>query len=227
MPRTKKLPQTVLVSVPTDAIQVPDVEPAERLTPAQHEAWALWAREVINGEDVEAEVDPDVFIAFLQWRKLMNGRAFCLVPMNSAEFRASLAGRLIPADRRRIVELASLTMVEAMTLPFPEVVNAARRNVLAAKTQAKVKPNRTQGVSLRSAAEVVASRGEGTIVEALRQLRRFSHKFEATGFAWKPKNKPLYSVKTMAELIVKSGYADSVKTAMPNLKTKLEDCRDS
>ena len=129
MAKETTAPQSVQVHVTTNAIQVPDVEPGERLTRAQHEAWALWAREVINGENVEAEIEPDVFIAFLQWRKLMNDRAFCLVPMNSAEFRTSLAGRLPPNDRRRIVELAGLTIAEAMQLSFPEIVNSARRNI--------------------------------------------------------------------------------------------------
>ncbi len=137
----KKTPAKLLeVTVPTQTIQVPDIEPGELLTQAQHEAWTLWAREVINCEDVEAEVEPEVLVAFLQWRRLMNNRAFCLVPMNSAEFRDSLAGRLPPNERRRIVQMAGVTMVEAMQLSFPEIVNAARRTVLVAKSAVKKTP---------------------------------------------------------------------------------------
>jgi hypothetical protein len=140
----KTPPQSVQVRVLPNSIQVPDVEPGERLTRAQHEAWALWAREVINDENVEAEIEPDVFIAFLQWRKLMNDRAFYLVPMNSAEFRTSLAGRLPPNDRRRIVELAGLTIAEGMQVSFPEIVNAARRNTLQARTKDNPPKQRTK-----------------------------------------------------------------------------------
>ena len=93
--------------------------------------------------------------------------------------------------------------------------------------KATPKPAKLQGISLRSAAEVLAQRGEDHTEEILTKLRKFSHKFEKTGFALKPTNKPLYSIQAMAGLIVKCGYADSEKSASQNLKSRLEDCRDS
>ncbi|MBL8815197.1 MAG: hypothetical protein JNL58_04140 [Planctomyces sp.] len=96
--------------------------------------------------------------------------------------------------------------------------------------EGKDNPVPKQGVSLRSAAEILAHRGGegiGTTDEILRQLRKLSYKFQGIGVAQNNKSKPLYSISTMAKLIMKCGLADSVKAARLNLKTKLENCRDS
>jgi hypothetical protein len=100
----------------------------------------------------------------------------------------------------------------------------------AATVPPTTKPIPKQGISLRSAAEILAHRGGegiGTTNEILTKLRKFSHEFQKTGFARNMKSKPLFSVETMARLIMKCGYTDSEKSASQNLKSKLEDCRDS
>lgn len=110
--------------------------------------------------------------------------------------------------------------------------NTSTPNVAAVKQTADVngvaENHKTKtGVSLRSAAEILAQRGEGSAEVILKKLRKLSHAFNKAGYALKPRNKPLFSVPTMAALIVKCGYADSESDASQDLKTKLEDCRDS